>query len=305
MIELQVELRSNLPGSSRRGLSYLAYLLSGEIMSTLSTFRLLIALSISAWLAMLSGCATTTAGGAVGANRSQLLLISSEQLEQTAAQGYSQLKTEATQKGALNTNEKLLERVRAIARRIEPQTGIFRKDAPGWNWEVNVIDSDELNAFCMPGGKIMFYSGLINQLKLTDEEIAVVMGHEIAHALREHSREQVSQAIAAQTALGVGTSVFGLSQTTTQLASIGYQAFIATHFSRTDEAEADRIGLELSARAGYNPRAGVTLWQKMINANAGGQLPEFLSSHPADSTRVQQIESLLPVVMPLYEAARR
>jgi predicted Zn-dependent protease len=274
-------------------------------MSTLSTFRLLIALSISAWLAMLSGCATTTTGGAVGANRSQLLLISSEQLEQTAAQGYSQLKTEATQKGALNTNEKLLERVRAIARRIEPQTGIFRKDAPGWNWEVNVIDSGELNAFCMPGGKIMFYSGLINQLKLTDEEIAVVMGHEIAHALREHSREQVSQAIAAQTALGLGTSVFGLSQTTAQLASIGYQAFIATHFSRTDEAEADRIGLELSARAGYNPRAGVTLWQKMINANAGGQLPEFLSSHPADSTRVQQIESLLPVVMPLYEAARR
>jgi predicted Zn-dependent protease len=274
-------------------------------MSTLSTFRLLIALSISAWLAMLSGCATTTAGGAVGANRSQLLLISSEQLEQTAAQGYSQLKTEATQKGALNTNEKLLERVRAIARRIEPQTGIFRKDAPGWNWEVNVIDSSELNAFCMPGGKIMFYSGLINQLKLTDEEIAVVMGHEIAHALREHSREQVSQAIAAQTALGLGTSVFGLSQTTAQIASIGYQAFIATHFSRTDEAEADRIGLELSARAGYNPRAGVTLWQKMINANAGGQLPEFLSSHPADSTRVQQIESLLPVVMPLYEAARQ
>ncbi|MCC2682369.1 MAG: Peptidase Ste24p [Nitrosospira multiformis] len=274
-------------------------------MSTLSTFRLLIALSISAWMAMLSGCATTTAGGAVGANRSQLLLISSEQLEQTAAQGYSQLKTEATQKGALNTNEKLLQRVRAIARRIEPQTGIFRKDAPGWNWEVNVIDSDELNAFCMPGGKIMFYSGLINQLKLTDEEIAVVMGHEIAHALREHSREQVSQAIAAQTALGVGTAVFGLSQTTAQIAGIGYQAFIATHFSRTDEAEADRIGLELSARAGYNPRAGVTLWQKMINANAGGQLPEFLSSHPADSTRVQQIESLLPVVMPLYEAARR
>ncbi len=274
-------------------------------MFTLSTFRLLIALTISAWLAMLSGCATTTAGGAVGANRSQLLLISSEQLEQTAAQGYSQLKTEATQKGALNTNEKLLQRVRAIARRIEPQTGIFRKDAPGWNWEVNVIDSDELNAFCMPGGKIMFYSGLINQLKLTDEEIAVVMGHEIAHALREHSREQVSQAIAAQTALGVGTAVFGLSQTTAQIAGIGYQAFIATHFSRTDEAEADRIGLELSARAGYNPRAGVTLWQKMINANAGGQLPEFLSSHPADSTRVQQIESLLPVVMPLYEAVRR
>ena len=271
----------------------------------MSTFRTIAALSASLWLLTLAGCATTTSGGAVGADRSQLLLISSEQLEQTAAQGYSQLKSEATQKGALNKDQKMLQRVQAIARRIEPQTAIFRKDAPGWNWEVNVIDSNELNAFCMPGGKIMFYSGLINQLKLTDEEIAVVMGHEIAHALREHSREQVSQAIAAQTALGVGTAVFGLSQTTADLAGIGYQAFIATHFSRSDEAEADRIGLELSSRAGYNPRAGITLWQKMMNAKSGGQPPEFLSTHPADSTRVQQIESLLPVVLPLYEAARR
>ncbi len=271
----------------------------------MSTLQVLAAISASLWLIGLAGCTTTTAGGAVGANRSQLLLISSEQLEQTAAQGYSQLKAEATQQGALNKDAKMLQRVQAIARRIEPQTGIFRKDAPGWKWEVNVIDSPELNAFCMPGGKIMFYSGLINQLNLTDEEIAVVMGHEIAHALREHSREQVSQAIAAQTALGVGTAVFGLSQTTANLAGIGYQAFIATHFSRTDESEADRIGLELSSRAGYNPRAGITLWQKMMNAKSGGQPPEFLSTHPADSTRVQQIESLLPVVLPLYEASRR
>jgi predicted Zn-dependent protease len=233
------------------------------------------------------------------------MLISSEQLEQTAAQGYTKLKQDATQQGALNKDPKLLQRVQAIAKRLEPQTAVFRKDAPGWKWEVNVIDSNELNAFCMPGGKIMFYSGLIKQLHLTDEEIAVVMGHEIAHALREHSREQVSQAIAAQTAMGVGAAAFGLSQNAATLANVGYEALIATHFSRTDEAEADRIGLELTARAGYNPQAGVTLWQKMINANTGGKLPEFLSSHPADSTRVQQIESLLPVVMPLYQAARR
>jgi len=271
----------------------------------MSVFRILAAIFTSMSLLTLSGCATTTAGGAVGANRSQFLLISSEQLEQTAAQGYTKLKADATQQGALNKDQKMLQRVQAIARRLEPQTGVFRRDAPSWKWEVNIIDSNELNAFCMPGGKIMFYSGLINRLQLTDEEIAVVMGHEIAHALREHSREQVSQAIAAQAAMGVGSAVLGLNQNATQLAGIGYEALIATHFSRTDEAEADRIGLELTARAGYNPRAGITLWQKMMSANSEGRPPEFLSSHPADSTRVQQIESLLPIVTPLYEAVRR
>ncbi len=271
----------------------------------MSTFRLLAAISASLWLVTLTGCATTTAGGAVGANRSQLMLISSEQLEQSAALGYNKLKSEATQQGALNRDQKLLQRVQAIARRIEPQTAVFRRDALDWKWEVNIIDSNELNAFCMPGGKIVFYSGLINQLQLTDEEIAVVMGHEIAHALREHSREQVSQAMAAQAVLGVGSALLGVSQGAAALAGIGYETFIATRFSRTDEAEADRIGLELTARAGYNPQAGVTLWKKMINAKSGSQLPEFLSSHPADSTRVKQIESLLPIVTPLYQAARR
>jgi predicted Zn-dependent protease len=157
----------------------------------------------------------------------------------------------------------------------------------------------------MPGGKIMVYSGLITQLRLTDDEIAVVLGHEIAHALREHSREQVSQAIAAQTAIGVGAALLGLGQGSADLAGVGYQALIATRFSRTDEEEADRMGLELTARAGYDPRAGVSLWQKMAKANSGGQPPAFLSSHPTDSSRAQQIESLLPAVTPLYLAARR
>lgn len=255
-------------------------------------------------LAILAGCATTTAGGAVGASRSQLMLISSEQLEQTAAQGYARMKTDAVDKGTLNRDEAMLRRLQAISRRIEPQTGVFRRDAPAWKWEVNIIESNELNAFCMPGGKIMFYSGLVNRLKLTDDEIAVVMGHEIAHALREHSREQISQAITAQAAMQVGSAMLGLGRNAAQLAGIGYQTLIATHFSRTDEAEADRIGLELTARAGYDPQAGVTLWRKMMGAGSGSRPPEFLSSHPTDSTRIQQIESLLPVVMPLYRAAR-
>jgi predicted Zn-dependent protease len=269
----------------------------------------LIALSGTACVAVLlalAGCETTTQGGAVGAERKQLMLISSAQLDQMAAQAYTKLRSDAAQKGALNTDAALTQRVRTIASRIEPQTKVFRADAPGWKWEVNVITSNELNAFCMPGGKIVFYSGLIRQLNLTDDEIAIVMGHEISHALREHSREQVSQAMAAQGAIGVGAALLGLGEGSADLAGTAYEALIATRFSRVDEAEADRIGLELTARAGYDPRAGVALWQKMMKAtNQGGRPPEFLSTHPAEANRIAEIQALLPTVMPLYEQARR
>ena len=267
--------------------------------------NMLVALLAAGIPLAIGGCASTTEGGAVQAERRQLLLISSAELDQMAAQSYAKLRADASRKGALNTDAAMTQRVRAIASRIEPQTRIFRADAPGWKWEVNVIHSDQLNAFCMPGGKIAFFSGLIRQLSLTDDEIAVVMGHEISHALREHSREQVSQAIAARGLLGVGAALLGLGDGAASLANTAYEALIATTFSRVDEAEADRIGLELTARAGYNPRAGVTLWQKMMKANQGSRPPEFLSTHPAEANRIQQIEALLPTVMPLYEQARR
>jgi len=263
------------------------------------------------WLALglagaiaLTGCQTTTSGGVVGAERKQLLLVSSQELDRMAAQSYLKLQSESAKKGTLNRDRALLGRVRAVAARIQPHTAVFRRDAPGWNWEVNVIDSKELNAFCMPGGKIMFYSGLIQQLDLSDAEIAVVMGHEIAHALREHSREQVSQAIAARTAIDLGAALLGLGKGSADLAGVAYDALISTKFSRSDESEADRIGLELTARAGYDPRAGVSLWQKMMKAG-GGRAPEILSTHPAETNRVEQIQALLPVVTPLYEAALR
>jgi len=267
------------------------------------TRRFVATLSLCLSALALGGCETTTAGGAVGADRSQLMLVSSEQMDQMSAQGYAKLKSEASAKGVLNKNQATLQRVRAIASRLEPQTRTFRPDAPGWKWEVNVIESNELNAFCMPGGKIMVYSGLINQLRLSDDEIAIVLGHEIAHALREHSREHVSQAMAAQAGIGLGATLLGLGQGSADLAGAGYEALIATRFSRSDEAEADRIGLELTARGRYDPRAGVTLWQKMINASQGGRPPAFLSSHPTEASRVQQIQALLPTVMPLYVAA--
>jgi predicted Zn-dependent protease len=267
--------------------------------------RIMAALSVGLLALAIGGCQTTTSGGAVGADRKQLLLISSQELDQVAAQSYNKLKSDAAAKGTLNADSAMQQRVRAIAARLEPQTRVFRADAPAWKWEVNVIGSNELNAFCMPGGKIMVYSGLIRQLNLSDDEIAIVMGHEIAHALREHSREQVSQAIAAQTAIGVGTALLGLGSVSSDVANVAYQTLVATRFSRSDESEADRIGLELAARAAYDPRAGVSLWQKMMKASSGGHPPEFLSSHPADSSRVREIEALLPIVMPLYTAARR
>ncbi|WP_237248140.1 M48 family metallopeptidase [Sideroxyarcus emersonii] len=272
----------------------------------MTVFRIFTAALLALPCATLSGCTTTTDSGAVGATRPQLLLVSSAKLDQMAAQSYTKLKSDSAGKGALNQDAAMLQRVRAVAARIEPQTEVFRKDAPGWHWEVNVISSNELNAFCMPGGKIMFYSGLIDKLHLSDSEIAIVMGHEISHALREHSREQLSQAIAAQTAIDIGTALLGFGAGSADLASVGYEKLVATKFSRTDESEADRIGLELSARAGYDPRAGISLWQKMLQASqGGGRPPEFLSTHPAEENRVQQIEALLPTVMPLYEAAQQ
>ena len=267
-------------------------------------YKLITAVLTVATLGVTASCQSTTTGGTVGADRKQFLLVSSDQLNQMAAKAYNQLQAESAKKGTLNTDTALTKRVRTIATRITPHTSVFRADAPAWKWEVNTITSKELNAFCMPGGKIMFYSGLIQNLKLTDDEIAVVMGHEIAHALREHSREQVSQAMAAQATIGIGASLLGLGDLTANLANTAYEALIATRFSRSDESEADRIGLELSARAGYDPRAGITLWKKMLAGNDGGRPPEFLSTHPAETRRIQQIESLLPTVMPLYETAK-
>ena len=267
--------------------------------------RHLLTLLLSVPALALPGCETTTAPGAVGAQREQLMLISAQQLDDMAAQSYNKLKAEAAAQGKLNRDGAMLQRVRAIASRLTPQTRVFRTDAPGWRWEVNLITGNELNAYCMPGGKIMFYTGLVQRLGLSDDEIAAVMGHEISHALREHSREQVSQAIAAQAAIDVGTTVLGLGAGSADIAGLVYQTLIATRFSRSDESEADRMGLELMARAGYDPRAAVRLWQKMITAGSAGGMPELLSSHPTDSSRVQQIEALLPAVMPLYTAARR
>jgi predicted Zn-dependent protease len=197
-----------------------------------------------------------------------------------------------------------VQRVRTIANRLIVQTGAFRKDAPGWKWEVHVITSDQLNAWCMPGGKMAVYTALIQKLKLTDDELAAIMGHEIAHALREHGRERVSQQLAASLAVGVASAALGLGQGGSQLADLVAQVTFTLPNSRLHEQEADRIGVELAARAGYDPRAAVSVWQKMTRAD-GGSPPQFLSTHPSPENRIKDLEVYAQKVMPLYEAAAR
>jgi predicted Zn-dependent protease len=252
------------------------------------------------------GCQTvqTTQPGAVGVDRKQIMLVSEEQVEQGAQEAYGQELQKAKSQGALNANAKQHQRVQAISKRLIPQTTVFRPDASQWKWEINVQTSEDVNAYCMPGGKIMVYTGLIEQLDTTDAELAAVIGHEIAHALREHSRERISRAYAEQLALTGVAVATGASDTTMAIASqVSAVTFTLPH-SREQEAEADRIGLELMARAGYDPNASVSLWQKMAKA-AGGGPPEFLSTHPSSGSRIKDLEANIPRVLPLYQAAKK
>lgn len=249
----------------------------------------------------LVGCSSpTTKQGAVGVDRQQMLLVSEKQMTQGAVKAYQQVLSEAKQKNALNTDPKTVKRLKTIADRLIPQTHIYRKDALKWQWEVNLITSDQLNAWCMPGGKIAFYTGIINTLNLTDGEIAAIMGHEIAHALREHGRERASQAMVGQvglTALSIVTGMEGLAMDATSM--VMNATFILPN-SRTHEIEADRMGVELAARGGYNPYDAVSVWQKMAKISKDAP-PEFLSTHPAHDSRIKDLTRYAKKVMPLYQ----
>ncbi|MCR2746818.1 M48 family metallopeptidase [Limnobacter parvus] len=277
-------------------------------MNALSGFKrrtsLVLALAFST--GALTACLTTqtTSGGAVGVERSQFVLVSSAEVDAAAAKGYAEVLAKAQKEGKLNRDAKQVARVRAIANRLIPQTVAFRQDAPQWKWEVNVIESDQINAWCMAGGKIAFYSALIEKLALTDDEIAAIMGHEIAHALREHSRERISQQLATSVGLDLISAGFGLSRGASDLAGMAANVAISLPYGRSHEVESDRIGVELAARAGYNPRAAISVWQKMSRAG-GGSPPQLLSTHPSPENRIRDLEVYSARVQPLYEQASR
>ncbi len=253
----------------------------------------------------LAACASvqTTSSGVVGIDRKQYMsgLVSGESLSLEASQQYSSLMSQARAQGALDNNPAQTKRVQTIARNLINHVSAFRPDASSWKWEVHLLDSNEVNAWCMPGGKMAVYTGLINAIKPTDDELAAVIGHEIAHALREHSREQVSQQMAA----GIGLSVLAAITGSSATADLGAQlneVMFALPNSRSHEAEADRIGVELAARAGYDPRAALTLWKKM-EALGGSRPPELLSTHPSPASRMSEISAAAERVMPIYKQA--
>lgn len=247
-------------------------------------------------------------GVEIGKNSAFTKLVPAEQVEQTAGQQYHQMLAQASEKRALAPSDHpQLQRLRAIARRIIPLSQEWNPRARDWKWEVNLIGSRQINAFCMPGGKIAFYTGILDQLRLSDDEVAVVMGHEIAHALREHARERMGKTAVTSGVARLGgvlaAGLLGIDPRLTDGVARGGASLLSLEFSREDESEADLVGLELAARAGFDPRAGVTLWQKMSAASKGAP-PQWLSTHPSGKSRIAEIEKNLPRVLPLYERAR-
>lgn len=229
-------------------------------------------------------------------------LVSAAQVERAAAQQYRQMLDEAAKQRALAPpGHPQLVRLREISQRIVPFAVAWNPRAKDWRWEVNLIGSQQLNAFAMPGGKIAFYYGILEQLELSDDEVAAIMGHEIAHALREHARERMGKTFATRSAIEFGAALFGLGGGGRMLADMGGQLLTLT-FSREDESEADLVGLDLAARAGYDPRAGVSLWRKMGAASKGAP-PQWLSTHPSGATRIRDMQAALPKVEPLYASA--
>ena len=231
-------------------------------------------------------------------------LVPAEEIEKAGAQQFVATVNEAQQKNALvPSSNPQTQRLNRIAQRLIPHAAAWNPRARQWQWQVALIQSDQINAFCLPGGKIAFYTGILDQLELSDDEAAMIMGHEMAHALREHARERLAKSTATSLGLRLGSELLGLGNLGAAAADLGTQ-LLTLRFSREDESEADLVGLELAARGAYRPSASVSLWKKMTAANERRNL-SFLSTHPSGADRIRRLQANLPKVQGLYEAARK
>jgi predicted Zn-dependent protease len=246
----------------------------------------------------LGACATSPTG------RKQLMLVSEDQAIEYSRQAYIDTVADLGKEGKLVTDPAVVQRVQTITDHLVEQAGVMRPVTRNWQWEVKVIDDPEqVNAWCMAGGKMAVYTGLIQKLNITNDELAQVMGHEISHALANHTAERMSVAMATSLGLGVISVVSDKPEQAVAMGAVAATLAIQLPNSRTSESEADRIGIELAAKAGYDPRAAVTLWQKMGQVNSGSP-PEFLSTHPSPDNRQEELRKLAEQMMPYYEQAR-
>lgn len=249
--------------------------------------------------AALGACATSPTG------RHTLALVSENDAIAASKEAYATTMSDLRKEGKLVTDTRITRRVDAITERLVAQAIAFRPETAKWDWSVQVIDEPEtVNAWCMAGGRMAVYTGLLQKVDPTDDELAQVMGHEISHALANHTAERMSVALATSAGLAVAGAVAG-DDNGAALGAVALAAQLAIQLpnSRAAESEADRIGIELAAKAGYNPNAAITLWQKMEKVGGAGP-PQFLSTHPAPGNRQEALAALAPQMMPLYQQAR-
>ena len=267
-----------------------------------------VAVALALTCASLTVAAQEREGVNVGKRSAFTNLVPAQEVEKMAGQQYKQVLQQADSNNALAPpSSEELKRLRTIAQRLIPFATPWNERASQWQWEVNLIGSKQINAYCMPGGKIAFYTGILRTLQLTDDEAAMVMGHEMAHALREHARERMGKSTVTSGAARLGGALLsgwlGIDPNLTDMVAQQGANLLSLKFGREDESEADLVGMEIAARAGYDPRAGITLWEKM-GANNKGAPPQWLSTHPASSTRIADMQAALPSVMPLYQRAK-
>lgn len=250
---------------------------------------------------VISGCASTTGDNVTGENRKQILFVSEDAVINSAIAFHNQERNNAKIRNKLIESGQEYLRLKAILDRMIPQVAVFRPSAASWKWELSLIESEEVNAYVLAGGKITFFTGIIKKLALSDDEIAAIMGHEIAHALREHTREKLSTAQITDNIINVGTAMLGLGSLGSQAAQMAKNIGLDLPFSRVMESEADAYGLELSARSGYNPRGAVTFWEKMEKNSPSESLGSIFSTHPSNTERRTELQKMVPLVQPFYE----
>ena len=251
---------------------------------------------------VLGGCATNPITG-----RSQFLMVSEQSAIASSKQAYSSMLAPLEKKGKLNSDAALNQRIESITSKLVAQAVRYKPESNNWAWQVSVIDDPKtVNAFCMPGGKMAIYTGLIEKLEATDDEIAQVMGHEIGHAIANHGAEKMSVQMATQLGVAVVAAALGGNssnrQTRENSLALAAALVVTLPNSRDAEREADRIGIELAARAGYNPDAAVSLWSKMMEQGSSRSKFDLLSTHPASPARMDELAALKPHMQQFYES---